>query len=81
MQASSRQGVIMTLHKTCAFDSLLQLVASRIATHEAYREATESCTDGIFKLARSILENGRLFSIHYNERASILEICHSFVTR
>jgi len=60
----------MTLYEICAFDSLL-LVASRIATHKAYREATESCTNDIFKLARSILENGKLFSIHYSERASI----------
>ena len=62
----------MTLHETCTFDSLLQLVASGIATHEAHREAIESCTNDISKLARSILKNERLFST-YNERVSILK--------
>jgi len=63
----------MTVQETCAFDSLLQLVMSGIATHTSYREAIESCNDDIFKLARSILKDGRLHPIHYTERASILE--------
>lgn len=52
---------------------MLQILASGIAAHALYREATESSFDDIFKLARSILENGRLLPIHYAERASILE--------
>jgi len=71
-KSMSKEGITMTVQETCAFDSLLQLVISGIATH-TYREAIESCNDDIFKLARSILKDGRLHPIHYTERAFILE--------
>jgi len=64
---------MMTVQETCAFDSLLQLVASGIATHAAYRNAVESSSDSIIRLAISLLEDGRILSKHYNERASILQ--------
>lgn len=64
---------MMTVQETCAFDSLLQLVASGIATHTAYRNAVQSSSDNIFRLAKSLLEDGRILSKHYHERASILQ--------
>lgn len=63
----------MTVQETCAFDSLLQLVISRIAAHEMYRNEIESSSDCIFQLAKDILENGKIILIHYNKRASILQ--------
>lgn len=63
---------MMTVQETCAFDSLLQLVASGIATHTAYRNAVQSSSDNIFRLAKSLLEDGRILSKHH-ERASILQ--------
>jgi len=68
-----KQGrFVMTVQETCAFDSILQLVTNGIAAHATYRNAIQS-SEGIFKLARSILENGKILSIHYDERASILQ--------
>lgn len=68
-----KQGqIVMTVQETCAFDSILQLVANGIAAHAAYRNAIQS-SEGIFQLARSILETGRILSIHYNQRAHILQ--------
>lgn len=64
---------MMTVQETCAFDSLLQLVASGIATHAAYRNSIQSSSDDIFRLAKSLLEDGKIFSKHYYERASILQ--------
>jgi len=69
----NKQGSIIIVHETCAFDAILQIVVNNIATHTSYREATASSFDDIFKLARSILENGTLLLKHYAERASILE--------
>jgi len=68
----SKEGITM-IQETFAFDSLLQLVMSEIATHTSYREAIESCNDDIFKLTRSILKDGRLHPIYYTERAPILK--------
>lgn len=61
------------MQETCAFDSLLQLVTSAIATHVTYQNAVQSSSDNIFQLARSILENGKILATHYYERASILQ--------
>lgn len=62
----------MTVQDICAFDSILQLVANGIAKYETYRNAIQS-SEGIFELARSILENGKILSTHYNERARTLQ--------
>jgi len=68
-----KQGqFVMTVQEICAFDSILQLVTNGTAAHVTYRNAIQS-SEGIFKLARSILENGKILSIHYDKRASILQ--------
>lgn len=63
---------LMTVQQTCAFDSILQLVTNGLAAHATYRNAIQS-SKGIFQLARSILENGKILLKHYHERASILQ--------
>lgn len=69
-----KQGkLIINIQETCAFDSILQLVVSGIVTHATYRNAISLSSNDIFQLAKSILEHGRLLSIHYNQRASILQ--------
>jgi len=68
-----REQSMMTVQETCTFDSFLQLVASGIATHAAYRNAIESSSDSIIRLAISLLEDSRILSKHYTERASILQ--------
>lgn len=69
-----KQGqLIITVQETCAFDSILQLVVSATVAHAAYQTALQSSSNDIFRLAKSILEHGKLLSKHYNERASILQ--------
>lgn len=68
-----KQGQSLILQETCAFDSLLQIIASGIAANIEYRSAIESSSDKIFQLARSILETGKILTTHYIERASILQ--------
>jgi hypothetical protein len=62
----------MTIQETCAFDSILQLIANGIAAHEAYRKAVQ-LSEGIYQLARSILKNGKILSVYYDKRACILQ--------
>jgi len=69
----------MTVQEICAFDSILQLVINGIAAHATYRSAIQS-SEGIFKLVRSILENGKILLIHYDELPSC-KICHYFLTQ
>jgi len=64
---------LLTIQETCAFDSLLQIIASGIAANIEYRDAIESSSDKIFQLARSILESGKILATHYIERAPILQ--------
>lgn len=68
-----KRGLILNVQETCAFDSILQIVASAIATHTAYGDAVRSSSDSIFHLAANILEYGKLLSTHYTERATILQ--------
>lgn len=69
-----RGQLTMTIQETCAFDSILQLVISAIVAHAAYRNAIQSSSNDIFKLANSILEHGKVFSIHYLDRVTILQV-------
>ena len=55
---------MMTIQETCAFDSLLQLVASGIAIHAAYRNLIQS-SDDIFWLAKSLPKDDKIFSKYY----------------
>lgn len=61
------------MQQTCAFDSLLQLVINGIATHEIYENETQSSSDCIFQLGKSILDKGKIIAAHYDKRASILQ--------
>lgn len=69
---------VINVQNTCAFDSLLQLVASGIATLTIYRNVVQASSDNIFYLAKSLLEDGRLLSKYYHERALILQNLNIF---
>jgi len=62
---------MMTVQETCAFTFATRCKWNR--KNEAYRNAVESSSDSIIRLAISLLEDGRILSKHYNERASILQ--------
>lgn len=65
-------GKVITITQTCAFDAILHLIASGIASIKCYEnkiKISENCT---IKLAMSILHSGKIIRSHYNERAKIL---------
>lgn len=64
---------LLNIQKTCAFDSIMQVVMSAIAANETYRNETKSFSDPIFRLANSILTDGKLTVKHYDKRACILQ--------
>jgi len=63
---------IISINQTCAFDAILHLVASAIATIKRYEENIKFSENRIISLALSILHTGKIIQSHYNERAKIL---------
>jgi len=63
---------LISIHQTCAFDAILHLVASGIATIKQYEESIKSSTNRTINLAFSILHTGKIIQYHYIERAQIL---------
>jgi len=63
---------IISINQTCAFDAILHLVASAIATIKRYEENIKFSENRIISLALSILHTGKIIQSYYNERAKIL---------
>ncbi|KAK2578404.1 hypothetical protein KPH14_012736, partial [Odynerus spinipes] len=63
----------LNLKRTCAFDTLFQLVMSAMASNQVYYESLEKCTNRTVQLARKILvEKQKISASDYRERAEIL---------
>lgn len=63
---------VISVYQTCAFDAILHLVASGIATIKSYEENIKLSGNCTINLAFSILQAGKIIQSHYNERAKIL---------
>ncbi|EFN79297.1 hypothetical protein EAI_06947 [Harpegnathos saltator] len=63
----------LNLKKTCAFDSLFQVIMSAMASHRVYCEILEKSNNQTIRLALKILTGKqKLTMIDYRERADIL---------
>lgn len=62
----------ITIHETCAFDAVLHLVASGIASIKSYDDKIKFSENRTINLAVSILHAGKIMINHYKERAKIL---------
>lgn len=65
------KSVIAT--QTCAFDAMLHLLASSIATIKCYKNKITSLENQTINLAISILQSGKIKQFHYDERFKILK--------
>lgn len=65
-------GIKVIVKDTCAFDSLLQVIMSAIATNPSYKEATCAIDSKITKLAERLLTDGKVTAAARIERARIL---------
>jgi len=65
-------GVKIIVKDTCAFDSLLQVIMSAIATYPSYKEAIRTIDCKIIKLAERLLTDGKVTATVRVERARIL---------
>lgn len=63
---------VITIHETCAFDAVLHLVASGIASIKSYDDKIKFLENRTINLAVSILHAGKIMMNHYKERAKIL---------
>lgn len=64
---------IITICQTCAFDAILHLVASGIASIKSYDDKIKKFLGNpTINLATSILHAGKITTNHYKERAKIL---------
>lgn len=72
---------IMTVHETCAIDSILQLQMCAIALSRKYKEEIEGSTVPTIKLALSIFEDGKITTKHYAERAKTLSKLRVFADK
>lgn len=63
----------LNLPKTCAFDSLFQVVMSAIASNSVYYESLEKSTNQTILLALKILKDKKELTVaSYKQRADIL---------
>jgi len=58
---------------TCAFDSLLQVIMSAIATYPSYKEAVYRIDCKIIKLAERVLTNGKVTATELEKSSRELE--------
>lgn len=65
-------GKVINVSQTCAFDAILHLVASGIASIKCYEDIIKSSENRSINLITSILESGKIIANHYSERAKIL---------
>lgn len=63
---------IYSIHQTCAFDAILHLIETGIATIKNYENKITSLENCTINLALSILNTGKVLPSHYSERAKIL---------
>lgn len=68
----------INLTRTCAFDSLIQIIIHAMAVNRAYYTNVETCTSPIITLARTMLNDKILKSGHLVARAKILMDSHFF---
>lgn len=69
---------VITICQTCAFDAVLHLVASGIASIKSYDDKIKLSENSTINLAMSILHAGKITTNHYKERAKILLVLSLF---
>lgn len=65
-------GIKIIVRDTCAFDSLLQVIMSAIATNPSYKEAIRAIDNKIIKFAERLLTDGKVTAAAKIERTRIL---------
>lgn len=63
---------VITIFQTCAFDAVLHLVASGIASIKSYGDKIKLSENPTINLAMSMLHSGKIMASHYKERVTIL---------
>ena len=64
--------VTMNLQSTCAFDSIFQIVLNALVSNKTYRDLCTASSAEIISLAFSVLNQKKIQTEHYRERARIL---------
>lgn len=73
-------GIKIIVRDTCAFDSLLQVIMSAIATNPSYKEAIRAIDNKIIKLAERLLTDGKVTAAKLRE-LEFYEMFQSFKSR